>query len=399
MASDTARRGLGITGYHSVEFYVKDLDSVVNWHVNKLDFAVVAKSTAEHDARQGMRSVALKGSDDAFWIFTTPLEPASSAGRYLSNHPDGVGFLNFKVRNIADAALFLAENKAPFLYDVRSTTPEHGTGKWQETAIATPIGDVGFRFIEEQGFNRVAPGLDWTVEPKTIRCNRYKFLEIDHVTINTRCLPAFTSFCKEVLGFEQYWAIDFHTLKVKPDGGTGSGLESVVMWDPHSNVKFATNQPLAPYFNNSQIQIYVEDNRGAGVQHLALSVPEIIGTVDALRKKDVRFLDAPEKYYKQLPKRLADNHITNIAEPMDRVQAQGILVDGHDGKYLLQLFMTEMVEQLGSKQAGPFFYEIIQRCGDKGFGDGNFKALFDSIEQGHVAASRQEMRDRIDSLL
>lgn len=83
---------------------------------------------------------------------------------------------------------------------------------------------------------------------------------------------------------------------------------------------------------------------------------------------------------------------------MDQIRQQGILVDGRDNKYLLQLFMKEQCEQFGDNKAGPFFYEIIQRAGDPGFGDGNFKALFDSIEQGQVAHSRQEMRDRMDTL-
>jgi 4-hydroxyphenylpyruvate dioxygenase len=170
------------------------------------------------------------------------------------------------------------------------------------------------------------------------------------------------------------------------------------MWDPHSGIKFATNQPLAPYFNNSQIQIYVEDNGGGGIQHIALSTPEIIPVVRDLRKDGCRFLEAPGKYYEQLPQRMDDNKIGTILEPMDQIRKQGILVDGRDHKYLLQLFMKEMCEQFGDAKGGPFFYEIIQRAGDPGFGDGNFKALFDSIEQGQVALSRQEMRDRIDCL-
>jgi 4-hydroxyphenylpyruvate dioxygenase len=388
---------LSLTGYHSVQFFVKDLDRAVRWHTEKFDFREVARSTKESEKRHGMKSIVLRGPGKIGWIFTQPIENASTAGKYLKNHPEGLAFLNFEVKSISQACEFLAERKAPFLYDIQEHTLERGT--WRETAIATPLSDAGFRFIEKSGYKGFAPGFEWTADWNTVGGNKYNFQDIDHVTCNMRAMIGLTEFYRHCLGFERYWGIEFHTAHHNPDGGTGSGLESIVMWDPHSGIKFATNQPLAPYFNNSQIQIYVEDNGGNGIQHIALSVPEIIPVVSSLRQENCRFLDAPGKYYDQLPQRIAENKIGTIREPMEQIRKQGILVDGRDNKYLLQLFMKEMCEQFGhSKDGGPFFYEIIQRAGDPGFGDGNFKALFDSIEQGQVAHNRQEMRDRMDSL-
>lgn len=394
--STTSPKTIGLKDYHSVQFYVRDLDRAVKWHQQTMDLRPVAKSTAEAERKHGMRTVAMKVNDTLSFLFTTPLEPASSAGKWLKIHPDGCAFLNYRVHNLEHTASFLAERKAPFLYDIQ--TVQGAKGRWRETAIATCMGETGFRFIEDTGYEGLAPGLEWTADWTSTPSSKFNFTEIDHITCNGRSMHSITEFYKAVMGFEQYWAIDFHTAHHKPDLGTGSGLESIVMWDPASGIKFATNQPLAPYFNNSQIQIYVEDNGGAGIQHLALTTPAIIPAVAGLREAGAKFLDAPGKYYDQLPERMKANKIGTIREPMGDIRRLGILVDGRDDKYLLQLFMKEQSLQTGIKADGPFFYEIIQREGDKGFGDGNFKALFDSIEQEQVAASRQEMRDRMDTL-
>lgn len=211
-------------------------------------------------------------------------------------------------------------------------------------------------------------------------------------------MHSLTEFYRQCLGFEEYWGIEFHTSHYKPELGTGSGLESIVMWDKESGIKFATNQPLSPYFNNSQIQIYIEDNHGSGIQHIALGTKDIISTVSKLREKGTAFLEASDKYYELLPARMQEMRLQKIKEPMDIVKKNNILLDGSDGKYLLQIFMKEQCTQFNDKNSGPFFYEIIQREGDESFGEGNFKALFDSIEKQQVSDHRQEMRERVDSL-
>jgi 4-hydroxyphenylpyruvate dioxygenase len=389
---------IGLKGYHSVQFYVRDLERFVGWHQQKFDFQPVAKSTAEYEKASGERSIVLRGAGDIGWIVTQPIEPKSTAGRFLAHHTEGVGFLNFAVHSLEKTAAFLAERRAPFLYGIRQSKSQSGNGTWAETAIATSVGDTNMRFIETNGFDRFAPGFEWTAGWDKAQGNRFGFSGIDHVTVNTRCMAGVAEFYRSILGFEQYWGIEFHTTKAGLKGGTGSGLESVVMWDKNSGIKFATNQPYEPFFNNSQIQIYVEDNGGTGIQHLALSAPEIIPVIGGLREAGCLFLDAPSKYYRMLPERIASNKIGTIKEPMEDIERLGILLDGSNGKYLLQLFMKEMSTQVRDTNAGPFFYEIIQRAGDPGFGDGNFKALFDSIEQEQVSLSRQEMRDRVDSL-
>jgi 4-hydroxyphenylpyruvate dioxygenase len=152
------------------------------------------------------------------------------------------------------------------------------------------------------------------------------------------------------------------------------------MADPGSGVKFATNEPMRPFFRDSQINRFCEDHHGAGVQHIAFLVKEIIPAVESLRQRGVKFLSAPEAYYDRLPDRLGAANISNVDEPMEALRRNHILVDGKDDRYMLQIFMLDAGALYADQRAGPFFYEVIQREGDKGFGYGNFRALFESIE-------------------
>lgn len=138
----------------------------------------------------------------------------------------------------------------------------------------------------------------------------------------------------------------------------------------------------------SQINRFCEDHHGAGVQHVAFLLKEIIPAVEVLREKGINFLPAPPSCYDRLPARLEENHISKLSEPIEALRKNHILVDGRDEKYMLQIFMLHAGALYGDEKAGPFFYELIQREGDKGFGYGNFRALFESIEETQRAASR-----------
>jgi 4-hydroxyphenylpyruvate dioxygenase len=187
---------------------------------------------------------------------------------------------------------------------------------------------------------------------------------------------------EHVLGFRRFWDVEFHTRDVRAEVRDGSGLRSVVMWDPASGVKFANNEPYRPNFKRSQINVFNEEHRGDGVQHLALEVRDILGSVRGLRARGVEFMPTPGAYYDQLPARLAELGVGAIEEPIDELRELGILIDGHGaGSYLLQIFLKDAAGLYGSAAAGPFFYELIQRKGDAGFGEGNFRALFESIER------------------
>jgi 4-hydroxyphenylpyruvate dioxygenase len=178
------------------------------------------------------------------------------------------------------------------------------------------------------------------------------------------------------------WEVAFHTSDVDPEKTTGSGLKSIVMWDPASETKFANNEPARPFFKSSQINIFNEELRGDGVQHVALTVYDIVEAVRALRGAGVTFMPTPGSYYDMLPERIAKTGIDKIDEPLPTLRELEILVDGdHHHAYMLQIFLKEASGLYKDPAAGPFFYEIIQRKGDRGFGAGNFRALFESIER------------------
>ncbi|HSN15580.1 MAG TPA: VOC family protein, partial [Anaeromyxobacteraceae bacterium] len=162
----------------------------------------------------------------------------------------------------------------------------------------------------------------------------------------------------------------------------GSGLRSVVMRDARSGVKFANNEPWRPAFKSSQINVFNEDHRGDGIQHAALTVGDILSAVRGMRARGVEFMPTPGAYYDALPERLRTSGIGRIEEDPAVLRRLEILVDGAGpGSYLLQIFLRDSAGLYHEPEAGPFFFEIIQRKGDQGFGAGNFRALFESIER------------------
>jgi 4-hydroxyphenylpyruvate dioxygenase len=168
----------------------------------------------------------------------------------------------------------------------------------------------------------------------------------------------------------------------------GTGLQSIVVWDPEGGIKFATNEPLRPKFRESQIAKFCYDNAGPGIQHIALSLPDIISSITTLKQMGIDFLPTPGSYYRALPERLERLKIRNVTQKLSDLERLEILLDGADDKYMLQIFLREAASIYDDERAGPFFYEVIQRCGDQGFGYGNFRALFESIEREQQFANR-----------
>src|SRR5690606_33201434 len=157
-------------------------------------------------------------------------------------------------------------------------------GKLAFFSITTPFGDTTFRFLQRDGYDLLYPGMVRYPEPRGGE-NRHGFGEIDHVTSNFRTMKPALLWMEHVLGLERFWDVEFHTQDVSQvTGHQGSGLRSIVMWDPESGVRFANNEPLRPHFKASQINVFIEDQHGEGVQHLALTVQDIISAVRGLRQ-------------------------------------------------------------------------------------------------------------------
>ena len=380
---------LGIVRLEGIHWYVRDLERSRKFYVENMDFAETWRSSPELE-RAGRQRSACFSAGNINIVVSQPLHDqpgeAGRAARFLAKHPDGVGTLCFEVADIQRTFAILEERGGTALDDIATFTDEGGT--LQQFSITTPFGDCTFRFRQRNGFRAFYPGAVAT-PPGTGGKNRFGFDQIDHVTSNFQTMKPMLLWMEHVMGFEQLWEVAFHTVDVDPGKKTGSGLRSKVMWDPASGVKFANNEPARPCFKASQINIFNEELRGDGVQHVALTVTDIISAVAGLRQSGVTFMPTPGAYYDMLPDRIGQSGIGKIDEDIDVLRKLGILVDGaHHHAYMLQIFLKEAAGLYKDPGAGPFFYEIIQRKGDKGFGAGNFRALFESIERDQRDAGK-----------
>ncbi len=376
-------KNLGIVGYDAVRFVSLDLERSREFYVDKLDFAITGRSTPAFEEANGYRSEVYSARNINIEVIQS-LRAGSLADKHLKTNAAGICTVLFRVRDIEHAFNTLAAREATFIDEIK--TVEQDGASYRTFEIATPLGNTTYAFVERQGFEAHAPGFTQVQEGGT---NTFDFAGIDHLTSNMRTLKPFIDWCKSVMGFTEFWRIDFHTSDVDPTRTSGSGLKSIVVWDEEGGVKFANNEPARPFFNNSQIQVYLEDFGGPGVQHAAFGVRDIIASVEALRTRGVEFLPTPGSYYDAAPGRMAEQGVAKIDEDYDVLRQHGILIDGQQDKYLLQIFMKEAAQLYNQPKAGPFFVELIQRKGDRGFGGGNFRALFESIErdqQGRLQA-------------
>ena len=372
----TKLESLGLKRLEGIHYYVRDLERSRTFYTSKLDFAETWRSSPELE-QQGRQRSACFSAGNIQIVCSTPAGENGRAARFLAKHPDGVGTLVFEVEDIDKTFRLLEERGGTPIDDIQ--TFESDRGKLRTFSITTPFGDCTFRFRQHTGAGALFPG---AVPYKGGGNNKFGFQDIDHVTSNFQTMKPMLLWLEHVMGFEQMWEVEFHTSDVDPARKTGSGLKSIVMWDPKSNVKFANNEPARPFFRSSQINIFNEELRGDGVQHVALTVSDILTAVRALRANGVTFMPTPGTYYDMLPERIRKSGIDKIDEDIATLRELQVLIDGdHHHAYMLQIFLKESAGLYGDSSAGPFFYEIIQRKGDRGFGAGNFRALFESIER------------------
>lgn len=376
---------IGIKRLEAMHYYVRDLERSRRFYTQLLDFKETGVSDPSLEAKTKQRSAMFEAGAVRVLV-SEPAGEGGRAARWLAKHPDGVGTLIFEVEDAQRALTLLEGRGGTPISDVQHH--DFPNGRMSTFSITTPFGGTTFRFVERKGETDYFPGFVRHATPKG-GDNKYGFTGIDHITSNFETMSPALLWMEHVMGFERFWNIEFHTEDVAGPRETGSGLKSVVMWDPRSGVKFANNEPKRPHFRSSQINIYHEDQRGDGIQHAALAVKDIIPAVRGLRAAGVQFMPTPGTYYDVLPERLVKIGVNRIDEDIDVLRELEILVDGNaDHSYLLQIFLRESAGLYDDREAGPFFYEIIQRKGDKGFGGGNFRALFESIERQQKAEGR-----------
>jgi 4-hydroxyphenylpyruvate dioxygenase len=375
---------IGIVRIEALHYYVHDLERSRRFYTEKLDFAETAASGADLE-RAGRQRSALFEAGDVRVLCSQPLGEGGRAWRYLRKHPDGIGTVVFEVEDAGRAFRLLEERGGTPIADVQEH--EDGGGTLRTFSITTPLGDTTFRFVERRGYAGSYPGLVAHGAPRGGR-NAFGFGQVDHLTSNFQTMKPALLWMEHVLGLEEFWEVQFHTRdaaearRAAVEAQRGSGLRSVVMKDPRSGLKLANNEPWRPAFKSSQINVFNEEHRGDGIQHAALTVADILSAVDGMRARGVEFMPTPGAYYDALPERIRATGIGRIDEDVEALREREILVDGAGpGSYLLQIFLRDSAGLYREPEAGPFFFEIIQRKGDQGFGAGNFRALFESIER------------------
>lgn len=352
---------LPLLGTDYVEFYVGNAKQAAHFYKTAFGFQSLAYSGLETGIRD-RASYVLK-QDKIRLVLTTALNSDSLVGEHVKKHGDGVKVIALWVE---DATLSFEETvkrgAKPFM---EPTTEKDEHGEIVRSGIYT-YGETVHLFVERKNYKGLfLPGFEaWESDynPSPVGL---KF--IDHMVGNVGWgeMNKWVKWYEDVMGFMNFLTFDDKQIHTEY-----SALMSKVMANGNGRVKFPINEP-AKGKKKSQIEEYLDFYEDSGVQHIAVATDNIIETVSQLRERGVEFLSAPpQTYYDAIPDRVGE-----IDEDLSVLQRLGIMVDCDEEGYLLQIF-TKPVEDRPT-----LFFEIIQRMGAKGFGAGNFKALFESIER------------------
>ena len=357
-ARRAAEDGMPLLGVDHVEMYVGNAAQAAYYFEHAFGFRPVAYAGLETGSRERVSHVMRHG--DVRLVLTGALRPEGEVARRVALRGDGARVIALGVPNAERAYRTAVSRGARAIDEPHEIADEHGAVRL--ASIAT-YGDVIHTFVERgdyagphlPGFRAVEGGEDLGL-----------FHGIDHIVGNVElgAMDEWVGFYERVMGFTEMRHFSDEDISTEY-----SALMSKVVADGTGRIKFPINEP-AEARRRSQIEEYLEYHAGPGVQHLALETSDIVATVRALRERGVRFLVTPETYYDDLPDRVAD--VNDIAGDLREL---GILADRDDEGYLLQIF----TKPLGDRPT--LFFEIIERHGARGFGDGNFKALFEAIER------------------
>jgi 4-hydroxyphenylpyruvate dioxygenase len=301
---------------------------------------------------------------DVRLVVSTPLFPDDPMAGHLHKHGDGVLDIAFLVDDVDAVFEEAVRRGAKVAREPYDRADEHGKVR---RAKIRAYGETLHSFISLADYaGPFLPGYQLRRKPGA----GVGLKVIDHIVGNVEDgrMNDWGTYYNKVLGFHQFMTFDDKDISTEY-----SALRSQVMSNPTGTIKFPINEP-APGRRKSQIQEYLDYNVGAGVQHLAFSVDDIVHTVTLLKENGVEFLECPPSYYEVVMDR-----VEQIAENPADVKRLSILVDRDEKGYLLQIF-TKPVEDRPT-----LFFEIIQREGSDGFGKGNFKSLFEAIEREQAA--------------
>ena len=348
---------LKLKNVHHVEFWVGNAKQSSYFYRKAFGFSQIAYSGLETGNRETASYVL--GQGKIRFVLTTPLDAKHPASEHIRKHGDGVRDIALQVEDADFAFEEAVKRGARAVVEPHDVHDERGSVR--RSAVHT-YGETIHSFISYKDYQGpFLPGF----EPAEVKGESAGLLIVDHIVGNVELgkMNEWAEWYSKVMGFSRYITFDDKDISTEY-----SALMSIVMSDDNRVVKFPINEP-APGRKKSQIDEYLEWYHGPGVQHVALQCGNIIETISRLKANGVEFLNVPDSYYQELPARIGA-----IEEPMEKLKELRILVDKDEEGYLLQLFTKPLEDR------PTLFFEIIQRKGSRGFGKGNFKALFESIE-------------------
>ena len=337
---------MGTDGFEFIEYTAPDSE-LLRTLFEKLGFP----ATARHRSK----NVTLHSQGDINFIINA--EPASFAQHFAKEHGPSICAIAFRVKDAA-----YAYKRA---IDLGATGVEETPGPMELNIPAIEgIGGSRVYLVDRYG-DRTIYDVDFDPIEVDAKVKKTGLTYVDHLTHNVERgnMDLWSGFYKKLFNFREIKYFDIE--------GKLTGLKSRAMTSPCGKIRIPINESSD---DKSQIVEYLNEYRGEGIQHIALGTDDIFATVDALTGNDIEFQDTPNTYYEKL-----DDRLPGHGEDLDELQKRLILIDGAPSKgqgILLQIFTQNVI--------GPIFFEIIQRKGNEGFGEGNFQALFESIELDQI---------------
>jgi 4-hydroxyphenylpyruvate dioxygenase len=359
------RDPMPLHGIDHVELWVGNAAQAAYFFTRAYGFTEVAYSGLETGVRDRTSHVLQQGR--VRLVLSGTLRAGTDIAEHHHRHGDGVKVIALSVPDVDYAYRAAVERGATGLAEPRELADEHGTVRVADIAA---YGDTIHRFVDRSGYaGPFLPGFREVEHEGDVSAGGM-LVAIDHIVGNVElgAMEKWVNFYEDVFGMTEM--IHFSDEAISTEY---SALMSKVVTDGNGRVKFPINEP-AEGKRKSQIDEYLEFYEGPGAQHIALATRDIVGTVAELTKRGVRFLRTPDSYYDDVPERIGE-----IEEDLEDLRRLGILVDRDDEGYLLQIF----TKPLGDRPT--IFFEIIERHGARGFGEGNFKALFEAIEREQAA--------------
>jgi 4-hydroxyphenylpyruvate dioxygenase len=349
-----------LLGIDHVELYVGNASHASYFFTQALGFRHTAYAGLETGIRDRASHMLEQGR--IRFVLTSPLLGTSEIARHVAQHGDGVRVIALSVPDAEHAYRYAVRHGARGVREPWEESDDNGTVRM--STIAT-YGDTLHTFVQRDGYEGAfMPGFEPADGADAEDAGL--LVGIDHVVGNVELgrLDEWVSYYERVFGMTEM--LHFTDRDISTEY---SALMSKVMADGKGRVKFPINEP-AEGKRKSQIEEFLEYYGGPGAQHVALATTDIVRTITELRERGVRFLATPESYYEELPGRIGE-----IDEDLADLRKLGILADRDDEGYLLQIFTATLSDR------PTMFLEVIERHGARGFGEGNFKALFEAIER------------------